>query len=63
MTVEQEATRLVNLFGKEKALMVCEELSKVMPNINETPPIKRKERYFYFQFYMFDVTCQIETYH
>jgi hypothetical protein len=56
---KKEAIRLVNRFGKTLALKVCEELVKVLPNINETPPIHRKSIDSYFQFYMFRVTNEI----
>jgi hypothetical protein len=56
---KKEAIRLVNKFGKILALEVCEELIKVLPNINETPPIHRKSIDNYYQFYMFRVTDEI----
>lgn len=44
---------------KETALLFCKELAKKLPNINDTPPIKRLPRENYMQFYMFGVSHAI----
>jgi hypothetical protein len=56
---KKEAIRLVNTFGKILALEVCQEFIKVLPNINDTPPVSRKSIDNYYQFYMFRVTNEI----
>lgn len=47
----KEAIRLLKMFTKEQALFFCEEMAKKLPNINDTPPIHRKPRENYMQFY------------
>jgi len=46
-----EAKRLLSIMDKKTALIFCEELAKKLPNINDTPPINRKHRSNYMQFY------------
>ena len=44
---------------KACALIVCEELSKRLPNINDTPPDSRKEEEMYMQFWFNKVPSEI----
>lgn len=37
---------------KQCALICVDEIIKHLPNINNTPPIKRNEECFYFQFWV-----------
>lgn len=54
-----EAKRLLSLMSKKSALILCEELAKKLPNINDTPPIYRKPIENYMQFYMFRLPAAI----
>jgi len=47
----EEAKRLLLIMDKKTALLFCEEIAKKLPNINDTPPIHRKSRENYMQFY------------
>lgn len=47
----KEAKRLLSIMDKKTALVFCEEMAKKLPNINDTPPIYRKTRENYMQFY------------
>jgi hypothetical protein len=46
---------------KKSALFFCEEMAKKLPSINDTPPIHRKARDNYMQFYMFGVISAINS--
>lgn len=48
---QSEATRILSVFNKEQAIFFCEEMAKKLPCINDTPPIRRKERENYRQHY------------
>lgn len=58
---EDEAKRLLSIMSKKQALIFCEELARKLPNINDTPPIHRKSRENYMQFYMFGVPNAIKN--
>lgn len=55
-----EAKKLLSVMDKKTALFFCDEISKKLPNINDTPPAYRKKRDNYMQFYMFGVKSVIE---
>ena len=55
-----EAKRLLLIMDKKTALIFCYELSKKLPSINDTPPIHRKSRENYMQFYYNGVTSCIK---
>lgn len=46
-----EAKRLLSIMDKKTALIFCKEMAKKLPSINDTPPIYRKSRENYSQFY------------
>jgi len=56
---KEEAKRLLSLMDKKTALIFCEELAKKLPNINDTPPVYRKSRENYMQFYYNGVRNEI----
>ena len=56
-----EAKRLLSFMNKKQALIFCKEMAEHLPNINDTPPIHRKARETYMQFYMFGVSSAINS--
>lgn len=56
-----EAKRLLLIMDKKTALVFCEEMAKKLPNINDTPPIYRKSRENYMQFYYNGVISAINS--
>ena len=54
-----EAKRLLKIMNSKSALLCCEELAKLLPSINDTPPVKRLCINNYSQFYRFGVTFAI----
>jgi hypothetical protein len=56
-----EAKRLLSIMDKKTALFFCEEMAKKLPNINDTPPIHRKPRENYMQFYYNEVRNAINS--
>lgn len=56
-----EAKRLLSFMNKKQALIFCEEMAKHLPNINDTPPIHRKSRENYMQFYYNGVRLAINS--
>jgi len=55
-----EAKRLLSNMDKKSALFFCEEMAKKLPSINDTPPIYRKSRDNYMQFYYNGVRSAIK---
>ena len=55
-----EAKRLLSKMDKKTALFFCEEIAKKLPSINDIPPIHRKSKDNYMQFYMFGVSSAIK---
>ena len=56
-----EAKRLLSIMDKKTALIFCEEMAKKLPSINDTPPIHRKSRENYMQFYYNGVRSAINN--
>ena len=56
-----EAKRLLSIMDKKTALFFCEEMAKKLPSINDTPPIDRKPRENYMQFYYNGVRLAINN--
>jgi hypothetical protein len=56
-----EAKRLLSNMDKKSALFFCEEMAKKLPSINDTPPIHRKARDNYMQFYYNGVRSAINS--
>lgn len=56
-----EAKRLLSIMDKKTALVFCEEMAKKLPSINDTPPIHRKSRENYMQFYCNGVRSAINS--
>ncbi len=56
-----EAKRLLSIMDKKTALIFCEEMAKKLPSINDTPPIHRKSRENYMQFYYNGVRSAINS--
>ena len=56
-----EAKRLLSNMDKKSALIFCEEMAKKLPSINDTPPIHRKPRENYMQFYCNGVRSAINS--
>jgi hypothetical protein len=56
-----EAKRLLSIMDKKTSLFFCEEMAKKLPNINDTPPIHRKPRENYMQFYYNGVRSAINS--
>lgn len=56
-----EAKNLMSKMTKEQALFFCEELSKRLPNINNTPPIHRMSEDNYMQFWALGVTSALKS--
>ena len=56
-----EAKRLLSIMDKKTALFFCEEMAKKLPSINDTPPIDRKPRENYMQFYYNGVRSAINN--
>jgi hypothetical protein len=57
----QEAEKLLEKMNKEQAILFCAELAERLPNINDTPPIRRLTEDKYQQFWRFGVVSAIKS--
>ena len=57
----QEAKKLLEKMNKEQAIFFCEQIADKLPNINDTPPIRRMNEDKYQQFWRFGVVSALNA--